>query len=92
MTMFPFFLDRSPTAKLIRTIGQPDCEASNLDALLTLMRHASDKLSYSASEQILRRAKRAQPHVCNQSNLQKLEELKRLALWRIQRVHLESRP
>jgi len=92
MTTFPFFLDRSPTAKLIRAIGQPNCEGNNLDALLTLMRHASDKLSYGATDQILRRAERAQTHVCNQSNLEKLEALKRLSLWRIQRIHLESRP
>ena len=92
MTTFPFFLDRSPTAKLIRAIGQPNCEGNNLDALLTLMRHTSDKLSYGTSDQILRRAERAQTHVCNQSNLEKLEALKRLSLWRIQRIHLESRP
>ena len=92
MTTFPFFLDCSPTAKLIRTIGQPKCEANTLDDLLKLLRHARDQLPYGAADQILRRAERAQTDGCNRSHLQKLEELKRLALWRIQRIHLESRP
>lgn len=92
MTTFPFFLDRSPTARLIRTIGQPECKANHLDELLTFLRHSYGQLSYGAADQILRRAKRAQTDVRHQSHLEKLEELKRISLWRIQRIHLESGP
>lgn len=90
--MFPFFLDRSLTAKLIRTIRQSNCEVSDLDNLLTLMRHSSDQLPYRALDQILRRAERAQSGNCNQANWERLEKLKRSALWRMQRIHLESLP
>ena len=90
--MFPFFLDRSPTAKLIRTIGQSNSEVSNLDKLLTLMRNSSDQLPYGYLDRILRHAERAQAGICNQANWERLEELKRSALWRMQRIHLANRP
>ena len=92
MTVFPFFLDRSRTAKLIRSIGQPDCSSDDLQELVGIMRRTREQMPYGYLDQILRRSKGALTEVHDQADREMLDELKRSSLWRIQRIHIESRP
>lgn len=92
MTILPFFLDRSRLAKLIRSIGRPDCSSTELEELVDIMRRTREQMPYGYLDQILRRSEGALAEVHRQADREMLDELKRSSLWRMQRIHLESRP
>lgn len=80
------------TAKRIRAIGAPDGETAELIHLLEKLQHNVRDMPYGYLDQILRRCEAALLQVKDVDERELLEEMQRSALWRIQRVHMESRP
>lgn len=84
----PFALDRSPTAELIRQIGTGGREV--LEEVVALMMHQADTLSYARLEQIHARADAALGQAFGGAEQALLETIRRGALWRMQRMHIED--
>ena len=56
MPLMPFFLDRSPTAKLIKAIDSPAREPNQLEQLNSIMSKEIYKVPYGYLEQAWRRS------------------------------------
>lgn len=92
MTFMPFILDRSPIAKLVRSIDAKNGSLDLLDQLEQLMVHQITTMSYGQLEQAYQRADTALTLVRSDRERELLQSIKAMALRRIQRIHIESRP
>ena len=92
MSLMPFILDRSPTARLIKAIDSTDRRLEQLVRLNELMTHDIKALPYGYLDQASRRAESALPGAQNDQERDLLQSIHSMALHRIQRIHMESRP
>ena len=92
MTFMPFILDRSPIAKLVRSIDAKNRSLDLLDQLEQLMVHQITTMSYGQLEQAYQRADTALTLVRSDRERELLQSIKAMALRRIQRIHMENRP
>ncbi len=92
MTFMPFILDRSPIAKLVRSIDAKNRSLELLDQLEQLMVHQITTMSYGQLEQAYQRADTALTLVRSDRERELLQSIKAMALRRIQRIHMENRP
>ena len=91
MPLVPFFLDRSPTAKLIKTIDSPARDREQLEQLHSIMTTDIYKVPYGYLDQAWRRAALVLP-IAKDDERQVLQSIYMTAYRRIQRIHMESRP
>lgn len=89
MSFMPFILDRSPTAKLIKSIK---VGRRRLDQLKDLMTHDIEALPYGYLEQALRRSEAVMAFAGSEQERDLLNSVQMMALHRIQRIHMENRP
>jgi hypothetical protein len=92
MPFVPFILDRSPTAKLIKSIDSPERNLGQLEQLQQIMTKDILKLPYGYLDQALRRSQTMQPQAKDDAERDLLQSIYMNALRRIQRIHMESRP
>jgi len=92
MPFLPFILDRSSTAKLIKSIDAPDRSQDKLKALNKIIINDLQTVPYSYLDQMCRRAELALPLVKYDSERELLNSIYMTAFRRIQRIHMESRP
>ena len=92
MSFMPFILDRSPTAKLIKSIDTPDRGVDALEQLKEIMMHDILNMSYGYLDQAQRRASLVIPIAKDDAERDLLETIYMMAFRRIQRIHMESRP
>lgn len=92
MPFLPFILDRSSTAKLIKSIDAPDRSQDKLKALNKIMMNDLQKVPYSYLDQMCRRAELVLPLVKDDVEREVLNSFYMTAFRRIQRIHMESRP
>ena len=92
MPLMPFFLDRSPTAKLIKAIDSPAREPNELEQLHSIMTKDIYKVPYGYLDQAWRRSALMLPIAKDDSERQVLHSIYMSAYRRIQRIHIESRP
>ena len=92
MPLLPFFLDRSPTAKLIKAIGSPARGRDQLEQLHSIMTTDIYKVPYGYLDQAWRRSALMLPIAKDDEERQVLHSIYMTAYRRIQRIHIESRP
>jgi hypothetical protein len=92
MSFMPFILDRSLNAKLIKSIDAKVRNFDDLGKLKDVMTHDIKVLPYGYLEQAFRRAEAALSFARSQQELDLLNSIQMMALHRIQRIHMESRP
>jgi hypothetical protein len=92
MSFMPFILDRSPTAKLIRSIDARDSTVEILRQIKEIVLRDIQVLPYGYLEQALRRVEAALMQAKTEEEDELLQVIRMSALRRIQRVHLENRP
>ena len=92
MLFMPFILDRSLNAKLIKSINASDRSLDALVKLKNIMTHDIKVLPYGYLEQAFRRAEAALPLARSEQEQELLNSIQMMALHRIQRIHMESRP
>ena len=92
MSFMPFIMDRSPTAKLIRSIDAKGRRLDQLAELKDVMTHDIAVLPYGYLEQAFRRAESVLPLAQTNGERDLLQSIQMMALHRIQRIHMESRP
>lgn len=92
MPFVPFILDRSSTAKLIKSIDSPERHLGQLEQLQQIMIKDILKLPYGYLDQARRRAQIMQPKAKDDAERDLLQSIYMSALRRIQRIHMESRP
>jgi hypothetical protein len=92
VSFIPFIMDRSPTAKLIRSIDAKDRRLERLAQLKDVMKHNISALPYGYLEQAFRRAESVSPLAKTAGERDLLQSIQMMALHRIQRIHMENRP
>jgi hypothetical protein len=92
VSFMPFILDRSPTAKLIKSINSLERQRRQLEQLQQIMIKDILKLPYGYLEQARRRAQSMLPAAADDAERDLLQSIHMSALRRIQRIHMESRP
>ena len=92
VTLIPFIFDRSPTAKLIKSIDSADRLPGQLEQLQAIMTKDILKMPYGYLEQARRRAESMLTLAKDDVNKDLLLNIHTSALRRIQRIHIESRP
>ena len=92
MSFIPFIMDRSPTAKLIRSIDAKDSRLDQLAQLKDVMTHNISALPYGYLDQAFRRAESVFPLAQTDRERDMLQSIQMMALHRIQRIHMENRP
>jgi hypothetical protein len=90
--LIPFMFDRSPTAKLIKSIDSADRLPGQLEQLQTIMKKDILKMPYGYLEQARRRAESILALAKDDVEKDLLQDIYMSALRRIQRTHMESRP
>jgi hypothetical protein len=85
-------MDRSPTAKLIRSIDAKDSRLDQLAQLKDVMTHNISALPYGYLDQAFRRAESVFPLAQTDRERDMLQSIQMMALHRIQRIHMENRP
>ena len=88
----PFIVDASPIACLIRAIDGTKRSLQKLLELQSLMTKDIDQMPYHYLEQCLRRTERTLQSTTDEKERDALDAIHRMALWRIQRIHIEARP
>lgn len=92
MSFMPFILDRSPTAKLIKSIDSAGRELDKLDQLRQIMMRDIMKMPYSYLDQAHRRADSMLVSAKDDTERDLLNSIHMMAFRRIQRIHMENRP
>jgi hypothetical protein len=92
MPFMPFFLDQSPTAKLIKAIDSPAREPDQLQQLHSIMSKDIYKVPYGYLDQARRRSALMLPITGDEEERRFLHSIYMSAYRRIQRIHIESRP
>jgi len=92
VSFIPFIMDRSPTAKLIRSIDAKDRRLDQFAQLKDVMTQNISALPYGYLEQAFRRAELVSPLAQTDGERDLLQSIQMMALYRIQRIHMESRP
>ncbi len=92
MSLLPFILDRSPTAKLIKSIDSPQRQPDQLEQLQQIMINDILRLSYGYLDQARRRAQSMLPAAADDAERDLLQSIYMSAFRRIQRIQIESRP
>lgn len=92
MTFMPFALDRSATAKLIKSIDSNDRNPGDLEQLHQILVNDILMMPYSYLEQSCRRTQSMLHSARNDAERALLESIYMMAFRRIQRIHMESRP
>ena len=92
VTLIPFILDRSPTAKLIKSIDSADRLPGQLEQLQTIMTKDVLTMPYGYLEQARRRSESMLALTKDGIEKDLLQDIYMSALRRIQRIHMESRP
>ena len=87
-----FIFDRSPVAKLIKTIDSGDRTVEKLRQLVDIMVRDIDKMSYSHLNEANRRVVHVLPMANDEVERDLLNSIYRMASRRIQRIHIETRP
>ena len=88
----PFILDWSANANLIRSIDAKERGIEPLERLQGIMTRHIETLPYGYLDQVLRRSEAALPSAKTDAEKDLLKTIRSMALWRIQRLHMESRP
>jgi hypothetical protein len=92
MPLLPFFLDRSPTAKLVKAINSPTRGRDQLEQLHSIMTKDICKVPYGYLDQAWRRSALMLRIAKDEEEKQILHSIYMSAYRRIQRIHMESRP
>ena len=92
MSLIPFSLDRSPTAKLIRSIDSAERSVDKLEHLKYIMVRDIDAMPYGYLEQACHRAGSTCSQARDDTERDLLQSIHMMALRRIQRIHIECRP
>ena len=92
MSLMPVFLDRSRTAKLIRSIDSAERSIDKLEQLKDIMMRDIEAMSYGYLEHACHRAERIRPQARDDTERDLLQSIHMMALQRIQRIHMECRP
>lgn len=92
MPLLPFFLDRSPTAKLIKSIDSPARGRDQLEQLHSIMTTNIYKVPYGYLDQARRRSAIMLPITGDEKEKRILHSIYMSSHRRIQRIHIESRP
>ncbi|MEN8741460.1 MAG: hypothetical protein ABF308_17020, partial [Phaeobacter gallaeciensis] len=79
-------------AKLIRSIDTNERGVEPLERLKGIMTRNIETLPYGYLDQALRRCEAALPSAKTDAEKDLLKSIRSMALWRIQRMHMESRP
>ena len=87
-----FIFDRSPVARLIKTIDSGDRTIEKLRQLVDIMVRDIDKMPYSHLSEANRRAVNVLPVIKDEIERDLLNSIYRMAFRRIQRIHIETRP
>ena len=87
-----FIFDKSPTAKLIKTIDTGGRTVEKLRQLADIMIRDTDIMPYDYLNQAYCRALHVLPMVNDDVERDLLNSIYIIALWRIQRIHIENRP
>ena len=87
-----FIFDRSPVARLIKTIDSGNRTIEKLRQLVDIMVRDIDKMPYSYLSEANRRAVNVLPVVKDAVERDLLNSIYRMAFRRIQRIHIETRP
>jgi len=84
----PFILDRSPTAKLVKSIDSANRRPDQLEQLQQIMMRDIMKMPYGYLDQALKRAQSMLPSAKNDAERNLLHSIYMMALRRIQRIHV----
>ena len=92
MSFMPFILDRSPTAKLVKSIDSADRNADQLEQLQQILMRDIKKIPYGYLDQARRRSQSNLLSAKDDAERDLLHSIYMMSLRRIQRIHMESRP